>query len=59
MKQVIKNDFQPKISTLAEARLADGQRLLAFNDLFIGASSHVSDRYFPVFVGQNIMLEIQ
>lgn len=31
--------------TLAEARLEDGQRLLAFNDLFIGASSHVSARY--------------
>ena len=31
--------------TLAEARLDDGQRLLAFNDLFIGARSHVSARY--------------
>jgi NAD kinase len=31
--------------TLAEARFSDGQRLLAFNDLFIGASSHVSARY--------------
>ena len=31
--------------TLAEARLADGQRLLAFNDLYIGARSHVSARY--------------
>lgn len=31
--------------TLAEARLADGQRLLAFNDLFVGARSHVSARY--------------
>lgn len=31
--------------TLAEARLQDGQRLLAFNDLFIGARSHVSARY--------------
>jgi len=31
--------------TLAEARLDDGQRLLAFNDLFIGAHSHVSARY--------------
>ena len=31
--------------TLAEARLNDGQRLLAFNDLFIGAASHVSARY--------------
>src|SRR5215467_16135809 len=28
--------------TLAEAKLRDGQRLLAFNDLFIGAGSHVS-----------------
>jgi NAD kinase len=31
--------------TLAEARLADGQRLLAFNDLYIGARTHVSARY--------------
>jgi len=31
--------------TMAEARFQDGQRMLAFNDLFIGASSHVSARY--------------
>jgi len=31
--------------TLAEAALADGQRLLAFNDLFLGARTHVSARY--------------
>jgi NAD kinase len=31
--------------TLAEAVLGDGQRLLAFNDLFVGARSHVSARY--------------
>lgn len=31
--------------TLAEATLADGQRLLGFNDLFIGARTHVSARY--------------
>jgi NAD kinase len=31
--------------TLAEARLNDGQRLLAFNDLFVGAQTHVSARY--------------
>ncbi len=31
--------------TLAEAQLEDGQRLLAFNDLFIGARTHVSARY--------------
>jgi NAD kinase len=31
--------------TLAEAVLGDGQRLLAFNDIFVGARSHVSARY--------------
>jgi NAD kinase len=31
--------------TLAEARLEDGQRLLAFNDLFLGARTHISARY--------------
>lgn len=31
--------------TLAEVTLNDSQRLLAFNDLFIGARSHVSARY--------------
>jgi hypothetical protein len=32
-------------TTMAEARLKDGQRLLAFNDLFIGARTHISARY--------------
>lgn len=31
--------------TLAEVLLRDGQRLLAFNDLFLGARSHVSALY--------------
>jgi NAD kinase len=31
--------------TLAEVALGDGQRLLAFNDVFLGAQSHVSARY--------------
>lgn len=34
-----------KTVTLAEARLNDGQRLLAFNDLFVGNRTHVSARY--------------
>jgi NAD kinase len=38
--------------TLAEARLGDGQRLLAFNDLFIGARTHVSARYKIRFGGK-------
>jgi NAD kinase len=31
--------------TLAQAELNDGQRLLAFNDFFVGTRSHVSARY--------------
>jgi NAD kinase len=31
--------------TLAEAVLSDGQKLLAFNDLFLGARTHVSAHY--------------
>lgn len=31
--------------TMAELSLNDGQRLLAFNDFFIGPSSHISARY--------------
>lgn len=45
VENVIANDFQFKTMRLAEAKLNDGQRLLAFNDLFIGASSHISAKY--------------
>src|SRR5665213_10088 len=45
VETVITNQFQSRIMRFAEAKLNDGQRLLAFNDLFIGASSHVSARY--------------
>jgi NAD kinase len=38
--------------TMAEARLNDGQELLAVNDLFIGANSHVSARYNIQFDGR-------
>ncbi len=35
--------------TMAEVNLNDGQRLLAFNDFFIGHASHVSARYKITF----------
>jgi hypothetical protein len=38
--------------TLAEARLADGQRLLAFNDLLVGQRTHVSARYRLTYRGR-------
>ncbi len=45
VENVITGKYNSKYATLAEARLNDGQRLLAFNDLFIGAASHISARY--------------
>ena len=45
VENVLTNNYAVKSMRFAEAKLNDGQRLLAFNDLFIGASSHVSARY--------------
>ena len=45
VESVISNSFPSKTMRFAEAQLNDGQRLLAFNDLFIGTSSHISARY--------------
>lgn len=45
VENVLSNKFQSKTMQFAQAKLNDGQRLLAFNDLFIGASSHISARY--------------
>lgn len=45
VEQVMKNSHRARTMRFAEASLNDGQRLLAFNDLFIGASSHISARY--------------
>ncbi len=45
IEKVINNNYKSRLTSFAEAKLNDGQRLLAFNDLFIGASSHISARY--------------
>jgi NAD kinase len=45
IESVLKNRYQFKEVTMAEARLSDGQRLLAFNDFYIGPTSHISARY--------------
>jgi hypothetical protein len=39
--------------TLAQATLPDGQKLLAFNELFIGAKTHVSARYVLTVAGRS------
>ena len=49
VENVITGTYSSKVMRFAEAKLNDGQRLLAFNDLFIGASSHISARYKITF----------
>ena len=45
VRHVFEGRAAARAVTLAEIKLDDGQRLLAFNDLFIGARSHTSARY--------------
>jgi NAD kinase len=45
LERTLAGNARLRAVTLAEAKLKDGQRLLAFNDLFIAASTHVSARY--------------
>jgi NAD kinase len=45
LKRALTGEHRIKPVTMALARSADGQELLAFNDFFIGANSHVSARY--------------
>jgi NAD kinase len=52
LERTLANTAPLRAITLAEAKLNDGQRLLAFNDLFIGAQSHISARYRIEF-GEN------
>lgn len=43
--RVLENKAKTREVTLASVTLSDGQQLLAFNDLFLGARSHVSAMY--------------
>jgi len=45
LTEVISGNFSSRYVTMAEAKTNDGQSLLAFNDLFVGPSSHTSARY--------------
>jgi NAD kinase len=45
LKVTLDGEATIKSVTLARTTLNDGQELLAFNDFFVGASSHVSARY--------------
>lgn len=45
VRKVLDGRFQTKDVTLAQTETNDGQKLLAFNDLFIGQAGHQSARY--------------
>jgi hypothetical protein len=45
VRLAIDNKANLRHVTLAEVNTNDGQRMLAFNDFFFGASSHISARY--------------
>ncbi len=49
---VMQGQHRAKTVNFAEVKLNDGQKLLAFNDLFIGPTSHISARYKISFNGQ-------
>ncbi len=52
VEDVLAGNYLSITSNLAEAQLNDGQRLLAFNDLFIGPLSHTSARYIIQYNNQ-------
>lgn len=45
IKDYINGNWAYKLVTMAKAKMNDGQSLLAFNDFYVGAASHVSSRY--------------
>jgi NAD kinase len=45
VRRALQRQVKTRAIRMAQASLADGQRLVGFNDLFIGARSHVSARY--------------
>ncbi|MEZ4830226.1 MAG: sugar kinase [Bacteroidia bacterium] len=53
LQQVLDGGFYTDHVTMAEVTLKDGQRLLAFNDIFIGPSTHRSARYEIRYRGQS------
>ena len=53
LRGVMTDSARIKSATLAEVVMNDGQKLLAFNDLFIGSRTHVSARYRLEFGGHS------
>lgn len=51
VRTALKGQMNIKPITMAEAKLNDGQTLLAFNDFFIGHRTHISARYLIKALG--------
>ncbi|MCF6242062.1 MAG: hypothetical protein L3J74_12035 [Bacteroidales bacterium] len=45
VQKVLSENYKHQSVTMAVAEMNDGQRLLAFNDFFVGPSNHTSARY--------------
>lgn len=52
VEKTLRGEMQMRQISMAEATLNDGQTLLAFNDFFIGARSHISAHYLIRFGSQ-------
>ncbi len=53
VQKVLDNRARTRRVTLAKVQTSDEQEMLAFNDFFVGANSHVSARYSLEFSGQS------
>ncbi|MGD1840481.1 MAG: sugar kinase [Thermonemataceae bacterium] len=51
LEKVLRDSHERAFVTMAEEVLDDGQRLLAFNDFFIGPKTHTSARYQITYQG--------
>lgn len=52
IKGFVNGTHESRKVTMAQATMNDGQTLLAFNDFYIGAASHISSRYNLEFGGK-------
>lgn len=52
INKVLLKEYETKSVTMAEARLTNGESIIAVNDLFIGRKTHVSARYSIMIDGK-------
>ena len=50
--KVLRKEYDAKNVTMAEAKLTNGERIIAVNDLFVGRKTHASARYSIMIEGK-------